>query len=84
MSEGAEEKTSVKLLLSHDEVGNVLTFVFEAGELQWIAGQNQGWVLPHEGEINDDNEHWFTISSAPSEGTMNVSTRVSDSKFNQT
>jgi len=83
MGENDDQKTPVKLISSHDEAGNVRTFVFETGGLTWIAGQNQGWVLPHEGEINDDNEHWFTVSSAPSEGTMNVSTRVSDSKYKQ-
>ncbi|OGL37130.1 hypothetical protein A3E49_00695 [Candidatus Saccharibacteria bacterium RIFCSPHIGHO2_12_FULL_49_19] len=82
MSKG-EAKTSVKLLSAHDEAGNVRTFVFETGGLTWVAGQNQGWVLPHEGETNDDNEHWFTVSSAPSEETMSISTRVSDSKYKQ-
>ena len=83
MNDGNKQKTKHKLISSHDEAGNVRTFVFDAGNLKWIAGQNQGWILTHEGEINHDNEHWFTISSAPSEGTMNVSTRVSDSKYKQ-
>lgn len=76
-------KTSHKLISSNDEAGNVRTFVFEANGLKWIAGQNQGWILPHNGDVNDNNEHWFTISSAPSEGVMSVSTRVSDSKYKQ-
>lgn len=81
MSDGNGQKTAHKLISSNDEAGDVRTFVFDAGSLKWVAGQNQGWVLPHEGDINHDNEHWFTISSAPSEGTMNVSTRISDSKY---
>lgn len=82
-SDDNNAESSHKLISSQDEAGNVRTFVFEAGDLKWVAGQNQGWILPHAGEVNHDNEHWFTISSAPSEGTMNVSTRVSSSPYKQ-
>lgn len=79
------EKKSVilKLLSSKDEVGNVRTFVFETGGLSWIAGQNQAYVLPQAGDTEAENQRWFTLSSAPSEGTINISTRVSESAFKQ-
>jgi ferredoxin-NADP reductase len=76
--------TSLKLITKRPEAGNITTFVFESSGETWIAGQSQGWSLPKIGGSADENEHWFTISSAPSEGTMNISTRVSDSVYKQT
>ena len=80
-----QEKVStiLSLISSHDEVGNVRTFVFEKKTLGWIAGQSQAYVLPQAGESEKENQHWFTISSAPVEGTINISTRVSSSPFKQ-
>lgn len=77
------EKTLVELSLisAHDEVDNVRTFVFERKNLQWAAGQNQAYVLPKAGGTEEENEHWFTIASAPVEGTVNISTRISASPF---
>lgn len=79
------EKVLLELALigSHDEVENVRTFVFERKNLEWVAGQSQAFVLPGAGGSEQDREHWFTISSAPSEGTVNVSTRVSASPYKQ-
>jgi len=77
------EKALVELSLisAHDEVENVRTFVFERKNLQWAAGQNQAYVLPKAGGTEEENEHWFTIASAPVEGTINISTRISTSPF---
>lgn len=73
----------LSLISSHDEVENVRTFVFERNNLQWVAGQSQAFLLPQAGETEKENQHWFTISSAPSEGTVNISTRISASPFKQ-
>lgn len=78
-----EKITTLKLLSAHDEAGNVRTFVFENNGLVWIAGQNQGYRLKKAGETPEANERWFTVSSAPSEKTINISTRISDSIFKQ-
>ncbi len=77
------EKVLVELSLisAHDEVENVRTFVFEKKNLQWTAGQSQAFVLPNAGGTEEENQHWFTISSAPVEGTVNISTRISASPF---
>ena len=74
---------TLKLSTSHDEIDNVRTFVFEAGGLNWVAGQSQGYILQNAGGTEKENQHWFTISSAPSEATINISTRISDSVFKQ-
>ena len=77
------EKAGVELSLisAHDEVENVRTFVFERKNLQWAAGQSQAYVLPQAGGTEEENQHWFTISSAPVEETINISTRISASPF---
>lgn len=76
--------TKLKILSSHDEVGNVRTFIFETGGLTWVAGQSQGYILPQAGKTEAENQRWFTIASAPSEGTINISTRISESAFKKT
>src|SRR5690606_27491938 len=76
-----ENTTKIKFISSHHEVGDVWTFKFEPGQLKWIPGQYQAYTFP---EIRDDvneNTHWFTISSAPSERTIDISTRLTGSKF---
>jgi ferredoxin-NADP reductase len=69
---------------SEPEAGNVKTFHFEkpAG-FEYVAGQYQTWKLDPQGQPNDDNAHWFTISSAPNSDTLTITTRVTDSPFKQ-
>lgn len=74
----------LKLVSKHDEVGNIKTFIFETGGAMWLAGQYQTYVLEAAGETKEENRRFFTIASAPSEGEIHISTRVSDSKFKQT
>lgn len=74
---------NLSLISSRDEVENVRTFIFERKNLEWMAGQSQAYVLPQAGETENENQHWFTISSAPVEGTISISTRISASPFKQ-
>jgi ferredoxin-NADP reductase len=78
-----KKTTKLKLLSSHDEAGNVRTFVFETGGLKWIAGQYQGYILPQAGKTEREYERWFTIASAPGEKEIHISTRVTESAFKQ-
>lgn len=73
----------LKLLSSHSEAGNIKSFVFENGGLTWIAGQNQAFILDQVGSDAADNLRWFTLASAPSEGVVQVSTRIGPSRFKQ-
>lgn len=73
----------LKLLSSHDETGNIKTFVFEAGDTLWTAGQHDTFVLEQAGADKALNRRWFTVASAPSEGKIWISTRISDSPFKQ-
>jgi ferredoxin-NADP reductase len=78
-----DDAVKLRLISSRDEAGNVRTFVFDTAGLKWIAGQSQGYVLEHLGPTEDENQRWFTIASAPSEGEIHISTRVSQSVFKQ-
>ena len=73
----------LKLLATRSEAGNIKSFIFETGGLIWIAGQNQAFVLTQAGPDEADNLRWFTLASAPSEGVVQVSTRVSASIYKQ-
>ena len=80
-----QEKSSLNLpfISSHEEVENVRTFIFERKNVEWVAGQSQAYVLPQSGESEGENQRWFTIASAPIEGKINISTRISASPFKQ-
>lgn len=84
MAEGEQVKTEHTLISSNDEAGNVRTFIFETGGIKWQAGQYQHFILPHDGELTHDSEHWFTIAAAPYENEVHISTRITDSKYKQT
>lgn len=61
------------------EAGNVKTFVFSPeSEISWKAGQYMHYVLPHEPADERGNERWFTISSAPHEKDVQITTRIFD------
>lgn len=76
--------TKHRLIRTQDEAGNIRTFVFDKGDLTWVAGQYQKWTL---NQVNGDEKaksRWFTIAAAPSENELHISTRVTDSDFKQT
>jgi ferredoxin-NADP reductase len=69
----------MKLYLSsvHNLEGDVKTFIFDSNEpISWIAGQYVHIVIKHTNEDSRGNERWFTISSAPSDGKIAISTRI--------
>lgn len=56
--------------------GDVREFAFQPPQpLDWTAGQYMHYVLPHDADDRGD-ERWFTISSAPSEGEVRITTRI--------
>jgi len=57
--------------------GDVKSFIFEPDEpVSWVAGQYTHLVLPHAEPDDRGDERWFTVSSAPSEGKVMISTRI--------
>lgn len=64
------------LIEKRPEVAGVTTFVFEAsGPFHWTAGQYLHYVLPHKNPDDRGMERWFTISAAPFEGNIQITTR---------
>jgi ferredoxin-NADP reductase len=54
------------------------TFVFETEEpIAWQAGQYIHYTLHHDNPDSRGDERWFTISSAPHEKTIKITTRIS-------
>ena len=74
---------TLKLVKSYQEAGNIKTFVFDGTGLSWQPGQYQTYELPQVGDNKDARRRFFTIASAPCEGNINISTRVSASPFKQ-
>jgi ferredoxin-NADP reductase len=64
------------------EIADVWSFIFDPPEpFWWKAGQYLHYELPHENEDDEGAERWFTIASAPYEGRVQVTTRITESTF---
>jgi len=66
----------LQLTNTTDREGDVKEFAFQAPQgFTWVAGQYMHYVLTHDA---DDRgiERWFTISSAPSENEIRITTRI--------
>ncbi len=64
------------------EIADVWTFVFDPPEgLEWTPGQFLHYKLPHQNEDEKGNERYFTIASAPCEGHIQITTRMTGSSF---
>jgi ferredoxin-NADP reductase len=67
----------LKFVSSKNRAADIKEFVFAAGpSLKWQAGQYMHYVLPHDNADNRGEERWFTISAAPSEGEIRITTRI--------
>ncbi len=77
----AQGTKTLTFIASKNEAGNVRTFIFETGGLHWLAGQYQAYQLPQAGAREEENQRWFTVAAAPSEGEIHISTRITESAF---
>ena len=69
----------LKLIQIKPEVENVRTFVWESDEpVEWQPGQYMHYVFPHPDEDDRGEERWFTISAAPFEKHLQVTTRFTE------
>lgn len=74
----------MQLTFSHSvpQAGNAMTYHFEKpADFSYEPGQYLVWKLDAGGEQDDENKRYFTLSSSPSEDTLALTTRVSDSLF---
>ncbi len=68
----------MKVALDHveDVAPNTRTFWFKTDRsVRYIAGQFIEMTLPHEGTDNRGHKRWFTLSSAPSEKLLSITTK---------
>lgn len=67
----------VKFVKSEKTALNILTFWFEPEtKLRYIAGQYIELYLPHENADDRGQKRWFTLSSAPSDELLSISTKI--------
>lgn len=66
----------MKLIERKPVIPGVESFIFEPAEpLAWKPGQFLHWVLHHEPTDERGSDRWFTVSSAPYEGQVMLTTR---------
>lgn len=71
----------LKLIATKPETENVQSFIFEPQEpLQWQAGQYLHYILDHPNRDDRGVERWFTISAAPFEKNVMLTTRFATEK----
>jgi ferredoxin-NADP reductase len=65
-------------------MANVWLYTFKpTAPLNWIAGQFIRVELPHDLPDDEGTKRQFTIASAPSDGTIQIATRLTSSTFKQ-
>lgn len=71
----------LKLTNKIQRTPDVTSFIFEPQEpLNWQAGQFLHYVLHHEPTDNRGSDRWFTVSSAPFEKFVMITTRITKDK----
>jgi ferredoxin-NADP reductase len=75
---------SLILITKENLIDNVWAFRFELDEpLSWVAGQFIRVELPHNNPDKEGAKRFFTVSSAPYEKIVQITTRVTSSTFKQ-
>jgi len=70
----------LKLVERKKQAGNATTFIFKSEEnIEWQAGQYMHYILRHEADERGD-ERWFTISNAPHEKNIAITTKILPSR----
>lgn len=76
------EIVSLKFIEKEHLVDNIWAFRFAPDEpLEWTAGQYISVELPHDHPDGEGTKRWFTISSAPYEKIIQITTRVTETSF---
>ncbi|HKR81454.1 MAG TPA: FAD-dependent oxidoreductase [Candidatus Saccharimonadales bacterium] len=74
----------LKLVEKEHLVDNVWAFRFAMSEpFTWTPGQFIRVELPHNNPDKEGTKRWFTVSAAPYQGIVQITTRVTDSTFKQ-
>lgn len=79
-----QETATLKLQEKENLVGNVWAFRFKPNKpLAWTPGQFIRVELPHENPDDEGTKRWFTISSTPHDGFVQITTRITGTSFKQ-
>lgn len=71
----------IRLISKIPEVEGVVSFTFKPSiPIHWIPGQYMHYVLPHPSPDDRGIERWFTISAAPFEENLRITTRFAGNK----
>jgi ferredoxin-NADP reductase len=71
----------LKLIAINKEIDDASTFIFETPKtFKWVPGQYCHVILPHANQDDRGEERWFTISSAPCEKHISITTRFFGAK----
>ena len=74
----------LKLINKENLTDNIWAFRFEPSEkLHWTPGQFMRVEIPHNQPDEEGTKRWFTVSSAPFEELMQITTRVTGTTFKQ-
>ena len=76
---------NLTLIEKRHETPDVVSFLFTPEDgFTWRAGQFLVLIVPHENPDAHGTEHYFTIASAPYEGVVQITTRLTGSTFKNT
>jgi ferredoxin-NADP reductase len=71
----------LRFVKKEHEVENVYSFYFEPQEdTSWIAGQFLHYTMPHPNTDERGIKRWFTISAAPFEKHVRITTRINEER----
>lgn len=74
----------MELIEKENLVDNVWAFRFKpTTPFTWVAGQFIRIEVPHDNPDAEGTKRWFTVSSAPYENIVQITTRVTESTFKQ-
>ncbi len=75
---------ALKLIEKEHLLDNIWAFRFQPDEpLEWTAGQYISVELPHSDPDGEGTKRWFTVSSAPYESIIQITTRITETSFKQ-
>lgn len=72
----------LKLVEKNEQMPGVTSFIFQPPkEINWQAGQYMYYSLPHKNVDKEGDTRYFTISNAPFEKNIAITTRITESSF---
>jgi len=75
---------TLRLMEKEHLTGNIWAFRFTTDQpLSWTPGQFIRIEIPHDNPDDEGTKRWFTISSTPHDGFIQITTRITNTTFKQ-